>query len=82
MVEKYQQHRNKIVKLYLDECAPSGKYLSGSRIRKFIADDACWLMKIHTFLSSWGIINIKNINIQAQNLETDYIFKFNHETSM
>lgn len=51
-----------IIKIYNDHYADANTYLSASAIRKYICEDAKWLMKIHMFLTSWGIINSGKIN--------------------
>lgn len=67
-----------IVVLYYTEYFPNQNYLPASEVRKRIAFDAYWLMKIHTFLSNNFIINSHsngmNNTITGFN---EYLFKFN-----
>ena len=81
VVSKYKQNRNKIMEIYYDQFLPSNKYMSTKNITKFLCEDAYWLMRIHTFLTSWGLINSSSLNLENENLHTNYIFKFNHDTS-
>ena len=55
-------HRNMTIDVYYSHYEPNNSYMSASAIRKYLCDDARWLMKIHMFLTSWGIINANNIN--------------------
>lgn len=38
--------------------------MGANRVRKIISDDAYWIMKIHMFLTNWGIINRNHINLK------------------
>lgn len=73
-VEKYKQHRNIVVKIYNENFAESNTYLSASAIRKYICEDAKWLMKIHMFLTSWGLINAGRINLENDNFSPENMF--------
>jgi SWI/SNF related-matrix-associated actin-dependent regulator of chromatin subfamily C len=46
-------------------------YLTATYCRKFLAGDACAIMKIHAFLEHWGLINFNldsgnHANLQAK----------------
>ena len=62
LISKYKKHRNVIVKVYYEHYWPNKEYMSASKVRKYICDDAYWLMKIHIFLTNCGVINQTNIN--------------------
>lgn len=62
LIKKYRSHRNTIIDVYYRNFWPNKQYMSASRVRKYISDDAYWLMKIHIFLTNSGIINQANIN--------------------
>ncbi len=63
-----------VVKIYNENYAESKTYLSASAIRKYLCDDAKWLMKIHMFLTSWGIINAGKINFENDNFSPESMF--------
>jgi hypothetical protein len=74
-VEKYRKHRNIIIEVYYAHYALSQSYMSASTVRRYICDDANWLMKIHMFLTNWGIINASKINFDNERLKTSNIFE-------
>ncbi len=47
----YRLYRNHIITLGAD------KYISPYEARKGLAGDACAIIRIHSFLESWGLIN-------------------------
>ena len=52
----YKNYRNFIINLYREN---STMYLSSNTCRKHLAGDACAILRIHSFLEHWGIINFK-----------------------
>ena len=52
----YKNYRNFIINLYREN---STMYLSSNTCRKHLAGDTCEIMRIHSFLEHWGIINFK-----------------------
>lgn len=52
----YKNYRNFIVNLYREN---SSMYLSSNTCRKHLAGDACAILRIHSFLEHWGLINFK-----------------------
>ena len=68
--------------MYGEKYGPEHKYMSASVIRKYICDDAYWLMRIHVFLNSEGIINNKHINLDNEEFHPTEIMKKNltHKT--
>lgn len=52
----YKNYRNFIVNLYREN---SSMYLSANTCRKHLAGDACAILRIHSFLEHWGLINFK-----------------------
>lgn len=74
---KYKHYRNLIVDLYYTNYAPNNSYMSASNIRKYLCDDARWLMKIHMLLTSWGIINSNKINFDNEKLVPSNFLRLN-----
>ena len=62
----YKNYRNFIINLNREN---STKYLSANTCRKHLPGDTCSILRIHTFLEHWGIINFK------QKIKPNYIPK-------
>ena len=52
----YKNYRNFIINLYREN---STMYLSSNTCRKHLAGDACDILRIHSLLEHWGLINFK-----------------------
>ena len=52
----YKNYRNFIINLYREN---STMYLSSNTCRKHLPGDACAIMRIHSLLEHWGLINFK-----------------------
>lgn len=52
----YKNYRNFIINLYREN---SSMYLSSNACRKHLAGDAFAILRIHSFLEHWGLINFK-----------------------
>ena len=52
----YKKYRNFIINLYREN---STMYLSSNACRKHLAGDAFAILRIHSFLEHWGLINFK-----------------------
>jgi SWI/SNF related-matrix-associated actin-dependent regulator of chromatin subfamily C len=52
--EIYKKYRNFMINSYRKD--PS-TYLTATECRKFLTGDVCAIMKVHTFLEHWGLIN-------------------------
>ena len=54
--EIYKSYRNFIINLYREN--PS-KYLTATTCRRHLSGDVCAIIRLHSFLEHWGLINFK-----------------------
>ena len=54
--EIYKKYRNFIISLYRQN---PYVYLTGTTCRRHLAGDVCGILRIHSFLEHWGLINYK-----------------------
>eukprot|EP01138_Halocafeteria_seosinensis_P007815 gb/GECG01007985.1/.p1 GENE.gb/GECG01007985.1/~~gb/GECG01007985.1/.p1 ORF type:complete len:623 (+),score=104.03 gb/GECG01007985.1/:1-1869(+) len=52
--ETYKKYRNFIIDLYRQN---PQVYLTGTAVRRYLAGDVCAIMRVHSFLERWGLIN-------------------------
>lgn len=66
--------RNYIIELFYEQ---RDKYLTATDCVMLLAEDSCYIIRIHSFLDHWGIIN-NYFDFESQNISTtSYIGKSN-----
>lgn len=79
--EIYKRYRNFIINLYRQN---PRTYLNSTTCRRNLAGDVCAIMRIHSFLEHWGLINFnvdptthtQNLFLNKPNYTSEKIFKF------
>lgn len=79
--EIYKRYRNFIINLYRQN---PRTYLNSTTCRRNLAGDVCAIMRIHSFLEHWGLINFnvdptthtQNLFLHKPNYTSEKIFKF------
>ena len=54
--EVYKNYRNFIINLYRED---PNKYLTATTCRRHLSGDVCSIIRLHSFLEHWGLINFK-----------------------